>query len=191
MELVFSDKDLLVVDSFLDQPDEIRQQGIEAKYVDWAGQDGETYKRVAPVDIPDVANKLSFIMGRPVTIDGMAFRLNYAGELPNNEIHADLGWGKYAAVVYLSEPPEGVESGTAFWQHHTGAERIRSGELTTFALVQHDWNDQTKWEQTRWVSAKYNSAIIYKSELFHSRWPFEAFGDSPETGRLIIVVFFS
>jgi len=191
MELVFHDKDLVVVDDFLDNPDIVRQLGVSGNYQDHFGQDGETYKRVMPIHIPAIEHKLAFIMGRDIELLGMAFRLNYEGELPNNEIHADLGWGKYAAVLYLSEPPEGKESGTAFWRHHTGAERIRPGEISTYEAVKNDWNDVSKWEEVRHVSAKYNSCIIYKSELFHSRWPFEAFGTTPEDGRLIIVVFFS
>lgn len=33
--------------------------------------------------------------------------------------------------------------------------------------------------------------VIYESALFHSRWPFEAFGTDPESGRLIAVAFFT
>jgi hypothetical protein len=128
-----------------------------------------------------------------VQMHGMGFRLNYADELPNNEIHADLGWGTYAAVLYLNAPSSvGVVSGTAFWTHKaTGADRIRGGEVKLYNDVKDDWNDESKWDQTKFVSAKYNSCIVYRSELFHSRWPFEAFGSTPEDGRLIVVVFFS
>lgn len=181
-----------MIDDFLENPDDVRERGVHANFDDVVGPvDGVVYKRVAPGVIPEVEEKLSEIIGRPICIFGMAYRLNYAGELPNNEIHADLGWGTYAAVVYLSEPPEGQESGTAFWKHHTGHERIKAGQLDVLRDVEADWNNESKWEQTKFVSCKYNSAIIYKGELFHSRWPFEAFGQTPEDGRLIVTVFFS
>lgn len=191
MNIVHEDIDLLVIDDFLDNPDRVRSKGLEATFGDYPGMDGQTYKRVAVGAIPAVVDALNRIMGRPIQLLGMGYRLNYAGETPNNEIHADLGWGTYAAVVYLAEPPNAQQSGTAFWKHNTGADRIRVGELDVFDAVKGDWNDAEKWEQTRYVSCKYNSAIIYRSELFHSRWPFEAFGSTPSDGRLTVVVFFS
>ena len=33
--------------------------------------------------------------------------------------------------------------------------------------------------------------VIYDGSLFHSRWPFEAFGTGPQDGRLILVAFFT
>lgn len=191
MNIVYQDADLVVVDNFLERPGEIRGIGVNADYADLQMQDGVTYKRVSPQELPAVREKLEELMKRPINLLGMGFRLNYAGELPNNEIHADVGWGIYAAVLYLSEPPADVESGTAFWRHESGAERIRQGETDVYAAVKDDWNDASKWEQEKFVSAKFNSCIVYRSELFHSRWPFEAFGSTPEDGRLIVVAFFS
>lgn len=191
MDIVFEDTDLLVIDDFLANPDKVRSKGLHAPFGDYPGMDGQTYKRVAVGPIPDVVDALNKAMGRPIQLLGMGYRLNYAGETPNNEIHADLGWGTYAAVVYLAEPPNAQPSGTAFWQHETGPDRITVGQLDVFNAVQGDWNDASKWEQTRYVSCKYNSAIIYRSELFHSRWPFEAFGSTPADGRLTVVAFFS
>lgn len=193
MEIIYQDADLVVVDDFLERPGVIRGLGVNADYSNFNGHDGETYKRVSVQHLPEVQEKLEVLMKRPIQLLGMGFRLNYADELPNNEIHADLGWGAYAAVLYLSEPSDddGV-SGTAFWSHkETGADRIKAGDVALYEAVKNDWNDETKWEQTKFVSAKYNSVAVYRSELFHSRWPFEAFGSTPEDGRLVVVVFFS
>ena len=190
MNIVYQDKDLVVVDDFLARPEEIRGIGVSSVFEDYEGHDGELYKRVSIQHIPEVQEQLEKLMRRPIKLLGMGYRLNYAGETPNNEIHADLGWGTYAAVLYLSEPPSDGSSGTAFWRHATGADRIRRGETSVYEDVKDDWNDVAKWEQTKFVSAKFNSCIVYRSELFHSRWPFEAFGSSPEDGRLIVVVFF-
>ena len=38
---------------------------------------------------------------------------------------------------------------------------------------------------------KFNRAVVYESALFHSRYPFAAFGSGPEDGRLIAVAFFN
>lgn len=192
MDIIFEDSDLLIVDDFLSNPGKVRTQGLKAKFIDWAAPDGQTYKRVSPQTIPEVVDALNRVMGRPIQLLGMGFRLNYQEETPNREIHSDLGWGTHAAVLYLSEPPSGVQSGTAFWKHlESGYDRIAPGDVAALHAVEGDWDDPEKWEQTRFVSCKENSCIIYKSELFHSRWPFAAYGTKPQDGRLTVVAFFS
>lgn len=183
--------DLRVYDEFLPNPDSVRSRGLRAKYGNYTGQDGEVYKRVCNVVIPEVVDGLHTAMGRPIELLGMGYRLNYAGELPNHAIHADLGWGTYAAVVYLSEPPSGSYSGTAFWMHHTGHERVKQGEAEVLKDVVQDWDNVEAWEQTAFVPSRLNRAVVYRSELFHSRWPFSAYGHSPDDGRMIVVAFFN
>lgn len=191
MNNILHTPDLRVYDTFLDNPDSIRSRGIRAKYGNYIGKDGEVYKRVCNITIPEVVDALQNAMGRPIDLLGMGYRLNYAGELPNHSIHSDIGWGTYAAVVYLSEPVSPEFSGTAFWQHHTGWDRCRVGEESVLVDVLQDWDNEAAWEQTAFVPSVFNRAIIYRSELFHSRWPFVAYGSSPDDGRLIVVAFFN
>jgi len=183
--------DLRVYDDFLENPQSVRSRGLRAKYGNYLGKDGEMYKRVSNETIPEVVDALQKAMGRPIELLGMGYRLNYKGELPNHAIHSDLGWGTYAAVVYLSSPPDEQFSGTAFWQHWTGWDRVKKGEETVLVDVINDWDKVEAWEQTAFVSSKFNRATIYRSELFHSRWPFAAYGNSPDNGRLIVVAFFN
>lgn len=191
MDIVFEDSDLLVADNFLENFGKVRTLGLRAKYIDWDAPDGQTYKRVCPQVIPEVVDALNHLMGRPIQLYGMGFRLNYQGESPNREIHSDLGWGTHAAVIYLSEPPGGIQSGTAFWKHESGYDRIVNGDVAALNAVEGHWDDPAHWEQTRFVSCKENSCIVYKSEIFHSRWPFSAFGSTPQDGRMTVVAFFS
>lgn len=191
METKLHTPDLRVYDDFLPNPHSIRSRGLRAKYGNKHAQDGETYKRVSEMVIPEVVDALNTAMGRPISLLGMGFRLNYAGEMPNHAVHADLGWGTYAAVVYLSTPPDTVTSGTAFWRHHTGHDRIKTGEAEVLKDVVADWDNELAWEQTAFVPSVFNRGIIYRSELFHSRWPFEAYGSSPDDGRMVVVAFFN
>ena len=178
---------LLVIDDFLPDPHAVRAAGLAAPYIDWPGYDGEVYKRVALVDVPGLREGIERAMG-PVQMLGMGYRLNFGGELPNAAIHSDLGWGTHAAVLYLSDG----EGGTAFWRHRaTGAHRIDPGDVDLFERVRHDWNDADRWEQTGIVPMKLGRCAIYESALFHSRWPFAAFGNTLETGRLVGVAFFT
>jgi hypothetical protein len=57
--------------------------------------------------------------------------------------------------------------------------------------INQDWNDEKAWSIRKFVEMRYNRALIYESALFHSRYPFKAFGTSPKDGRLIVVAFFT
>lgn len=176
-----------VFDRFLPRAEQVREIGIRAPYIDWAGPDGEVYHRVCLTEVPGLLERIEEEIGS-VDMLGMGYRLNFGGELPNAAVHSDLGWGSHALVLYLSEG----EGGTAFWRHkRTGAERINPGDRDLFEHVRGDWNDESAWEQVRLVEMKFNRALIYESALFHSRHPFAAFGSGPDDGRLIAVAFFT
>jgi len=180
---------ILIIDNFLhvNIANKIRQEAIDAKYIDWLGHDGQVYKRISIVDNQDIRDTIEKHCGK-VDMLGMAFRLNYEGEEPNQSIHTDVGWGTHALVLYLNDGP----SGTAFWKHKpSGKDRLNPHDLMTYSSVRKDWTDESKWEQIDFVPMIFNRGIIYESELFHSRWPFKAFGSMPEDSRLIAVAFFT
>lgn len=176
-----------VVDGFLPQPDKVRAHALACPFEDWPGFDGQVYKRVWIGEVPGLIDRLVQEVG-PLELLGMGYRLNYAGELPNQAVHTDLGWGTHALVLYLCDG----EGGTAFWRHkRTGATEMRPGDFDLAHAIGSDWDDAGAWEQVGLCPLAFNRAVIYPSHLFHSRWPFAAFGDSPETGRLIAVAFFT
>lgn len=178
---------MIVIDGFITDAPAVRAAGLAAPYVDWPGPDGQVYKRVALVDVPGLREGIERVMG-PVQMLGMGYRLNFGGELPNAAIHSDLGWGTHAAVLYLSDGP----GGTAFWRHRaTGAHRIDPGDHALFERVRSDWDDAGQWDRIDMAPMKLGRCVIYESALFHSRWPFEAFGTGPESGRLVGVAFFT
>lgn len=45
--------------------------------------------------------------------------------------------------------------------------------------------DADKWDLLTFVEGKYNRAVIFDAPLFHSRYPVEGIGTTPEDGRLI------
>lgn len=177
---------MLIVDDF-PNASQVRQLGLEAHYIDWEGFDGEVYKRICLADVPGLQEAIEAQMG-PVSMLGMGYRLNFNDELPNAAIHSDMGWGTHAAVLYLSEG----EGGTAFWKHkETQAHSIEPGDMELFHKIEGDWNEVDKWEQVALAEMKLGRLLIYDSSLFHSRWPFEAFGTDFASGRLIAVAFFT
>jgi hypothetical protein len=178
---------VIAVDGFMPDAAAVRAQALAAPYIDWPGHDGEVYKRVCLTTVPGLQDALEHHVG-PVHMLGMGYRLNFGGEMPNAAIHSDLGWGSHALVLYLSEG----EGGTAFWRHKaTGATRIDVGDAGLLAAVEPDWNDPDKWERHHQIDMAFNRAAIYESALFHSRYPFAAFGTGPDDGRLICCAFFN
>lgn len=177
----------IIVDNAISDALSARAEGLRARYVDWPGHDGEVYKRVSLTPVPGLQEAIEAQMG-PVEMLGMGYRLNFNGELPNAAIHSDMGWGTHAAVLYLSEG----EGGTAFWRHKaTGAHRIDPGDMSLFEHVKGDWDDSDQWEQIGLAEMKLGRMVIYESALFHSRWPFAAFGTDYDSGRLVAVAFFT
>jgi hypothetical protein len=57
--------------------------------------------------------------------------------------------------------------------------------------VQGDWNNESSWEMVGLAEIRLGRAVIFESELFHSRYPFGAFGSGANDGRLIAVAFFN
>lgn len=175
---------LIVVDDFLLSPLDVRQHALSQEFYDWEGPDGQTYQRVCAAEVPGLKEAIEAEMG-PCDWLLTGYRLNYGGEPPNQAIHADLGWGTHAAVVYLSEGP----GGTAFWRHlPTGSTHYHPDD---YEAVIKDVDNPDQWEMRIMVGARPNRALIYESDMFHSRYPFEAYGDSMETGRLIAIAFFT
>ena len=177
---------MIVVEDFLPDAAGVRAAALRAPFVDWQGYDGELYKRVCLTVVPGLQEAIEAQLG-PVEMFGQGYRLNFAGERPNAAIHSDMGWGTHAAVVYLCDG----EGGTAFWRHKaTGATRIRQGDHALLDLVKGDWDDESRWDMTAICPLKFGRAVIYDGSLFHSRYPFPAFGTCPEDGRLVAVAFF-
>lgn len=185
--------DLWAVEDFLSNPEAVRDAALRATWQNWKSEtDGQVYKRVAEYNSPALADRIKIEMGRPVSIVKMGFRLNFADEPPNTLIHSDGdGWGNYAMVLSLTKDiPAG--NGTAFWRHiATGKDRLRVTDYDALMQVVPEWDDPSKFERWHVEEAKFNKAVFYRSELLHSRWPFEAFGSTPEDGRLTLVAFFT
>lgn len=181
------DRQALVFDQFLPDAQAVREHALASEFGDLAAHDGQIYRRVCITEVPGLRDAIEAQMG-PVQMLAMGYRLNYEGEPPNQAIHSDLGWGSHALVMFLGDGP----SGTAFWRHKaTGAHRIDPGDVELFEQIRDDWDSIDAWEQADFVEMKQGRALIYESALFHSRFPFEAFGNEPSNGRLVAVAFFN
>lgn len=184
---------LRIYDSFVPDLAALRAHASTCHFADWKGHDGQVYKRVWLGEVPGVRAAIEKCVG-PVEMFGMGYRLNLAGELPNVLVHSDLGWGTHALVLYLTPPPEAEEGphGTAFWHHVvTGSNKVTTADIDLLATVCADWDRLDAWSLRGVAEMKPNRGIIYDGSLYHSRYPFAAFGDSIVDGRLVAVAFFT
>jgi uncharacterized protein DUF6445 len=187
-------------DNFLRDPEAIRALMPDMPFQDIRGPDHQVYKRVAVADRNLFNEEIKEFIGAPVAQRYSVFRLNFNGEDPNSAIHTDAFYDSHALVLYLSRP-EDCAGGTAFWRHKkTGfttwpskQEILRKGKnpQRMWLDLTLDWDNLDAWEQTHLAEMKYNRAICYSTTMFHSRYPFKAFGNCPENGRLIFCSFFT
>jgi len=202
-----------LIDNFLKDPMSLRQKALHAGYQDIVGPNGETYKRVSLVPGRLVKARLSDALGVQLDVETAVLRCNWRGDAPNQSIHADSLYSNHAAVLYLS-PDDECRGGTALWRHReTGLDSWPTAltiqdpvELTRIqGVIAADWTKPEKFEMTELIQARFNRLAVYPTAAFHSRWigsflpadqeanasDFEGYGETLETGRLILAIFFN
>lgn len=182
---------LFQFDDFAPNALEVRNAVIANGFSSEIGPDGGKYIGISQYQVPHWSKRIGELLGCTIDPKLSCFRLNLAGELPHSWVHSDEICAEWASVLYLNLP-EQCQGGTAFWRHKkTGITR------TPFNLSQPqhiwltaEWKKKDAWEQYGMATMKFNRFITYPTCFFHSRWPWEAFGTSPEDGRLIWVCFY-
>lgn len=191
--------EVLCFDDFATDAKEIRQQVIDGGFTSEAGPDGAVYTGISKLQAPQWFERIAESIGRRIIPRLSCFRLNLAGENPHSWVHSDDICAKYASVLYLNLP-EQCKGGTAFWKHEAlGIDRLPPKEGLAsqginpdafYKLVEREWKDLTFWKQVGLMEMRFNRFITYPTCLFHSRFPFEAFGNDAKDGRLIWVCFY-
>lgn len=193
--------DLIVKDGFIPDVELLRADVLSRGFAPVTNPlDGVIYSGIQIRDNSEFEPALSELLGFPVRVNTSIARINYEGEPLDNGVHADHDLSSHAAVIYLT-PEKCPTTATAFWTDKlTGlVEMPRREELVGLGLseaelvarLQGQLNDLSKWEANAVVFARRGTAVVYRSQRFHSRFPFLAFGKTPETARLVIAVFFS
>lgn len=186
---------LMVVDDFLPHPHVIRNEVISLGFKDEFFE-GVTYHTVnADYRPPEIVRELARLYNRAVQIHVAAFRQGKKGSPLHNLVHSDNSCATFASVLYLNLLPDCV-GGTAFWRHRaTGwdsqptEDQLKDAGLTIEEFGR-DWHNADAWEMTSLAGMKFNRMITYPTTMFHSRWPWEGFGDTEENARLIHAMMF-
>jgi len=196
---------LQVIDDFYPDPQLVRDFALEHDFSQGTVMHGHLYPGTVVPYQPFIAwfiQRLAQTVGA-VDVKGTAFVSAKSGEYTEQWIHADTICAKWAAVIYLFDGHH--QHGTALWRHrasgcaaqdHEFYDKLgvniadRSQVQALVDRVKSESNSEEFWQCAGFTEARFNRLIIYPAKHFHSRYPREAFGDSPETGRLVQVCFF-
>jgi Family of unknown function (DUF6445) len=148
--------------------------------------DGESYRNVGmPPEGMSLARHIERAINHPLIWAMEFLRYGEPGDGAAN-IHCDVGYPSMASVLYLNTPEELATNpcGTAFFRHKAlGIDRL--ADPSHAAPTHADMRNYDAWDELFVVPAVTNRLIVYRSDLFHSRWPLE-----PAPGRRVHVAFF-
>lgn len=194
---------LIIVDDFLDDPHVLRDAALRLTYPEVKGM-FPGRNSVERVNIEGVNNEASRLVGEPLVpmshnqAHGKC-RIALASDVGSARVHVD--GSHWSGILYLSRP-EDCRGGTEFFRHiPTNTERAPysdqeaadrfgapSAKQWVEDLLNRDTNDESKWEMTMRVPMRFNRLILLRPWLWHTAG--ESFGDTPENGRLVYLLFF-
>lgn len=195
---------LIIVDDFLKDPSQARAQAFEGLKTPLPNKGN--YPGVmtrGPIAFEGVTEAVSRLVNTPLTpmpgsLHGHC-RLTLKAEKGRSGVHIDPC--DYSGILFLSLT-EDSKGGTDFFRHRaTGLDRVpttksalaKTGFSDVNTLVETIINREsllpTRWERLMRVPMRYNRLILFSPWLFHNAGP--GFGDRPETGRLVSLLFFN
>lgn len=193
-------KNILVVDNFVANPDEIRQSALITGFGTWHPKNTIIgYKNYDGVNINGLhvplLKSLTRLIGQPIFPASMIFRVTGA-ESDASRVHSDRTLGDYSCIVYLSKESHG--SGTAFYRHReTGsydqpalADMVKDQDAFEKLKAQMDAADPMVWERVHFVDGIYARALVFPAPLYHSRIPKVCSGTTDEDKRMVWVCHF-
>jgi hypothetical protein len=190
---------LLVVDDFSTGAQDLRDYMQEFGDFRTIPYDGEEYIGICPEVPGGVLAEIRKVPGIEQADIAMEFCRRHTNRQSTTDwIHADGGIGNVAAIWYLNPDQHNI-GGTAFfrfkkfgWDCVPSVDQIEAMGMTveeTSQILRAAANDESQWEQTLLVPAKWNRLALYPTRRFHARWPREGFGETDDDARLIYVAF--
>jgi len=190
--------DLIAVDDFYENPDEIRRIAMEQDFAPSGYHKGSRTKTRLILD----GTKTSFerIIGKRIIDWNQAFNgvFQYCTAKDPIVYHADVQ--SYAAIVFLT-PDAPPQTGTTFyrsringsWSYPTEEEAKRTGK-TVDELSRElfgdppNFYDGTRWDVVDSLGNRYNRMVMFNSKLIHAASQY--FGNDINDSRLFHMFFF-
>jgi len=193
----------LIVDDFLPDPEAVRRAALTLAYPHPQEQTyfpGRNANRALPVQGLDAV--IGGLVGERLKpapdTSHLKPRLALAGETGKGGVHVDNA--HWSGILYLT-PDAHCQGGTSFHRHRkTGTEHapVFPGEAEAMGLnhpselwekvVNPAHPDPEAWDTTMVIPMRFNRLALFRSYLWHDAGP--SFGDSPQTGRLILPLFY-
>ncbi|MAR18900.1 MAG: hypothetical protein CML44_05955 [Rhodobacteraceae bacterium] len=164
------DKNLIVIDNFLDNPDLIRQTALslDYTYIQKNVPGSRSSKGLGGDLFYEIDAKFQKIFNAKIKWywDNDTFYCQSCEEGTETWVHTDV-CTDWAAVLYLTPYPD-VESGTGIYHK----------------------DDDDEWEMNIAVGNVYNRLVAYRGKSLYHRSIVPGFGTTLETSRLTQVFFF-
>ncbi len=200
----------MVVDDFYPDPYQVRETALQGEYFEsqrYVGLDCDQKLLHKELD-----GAVSHLVGQSVK-GNMAEMGNHGrfrvtlGHHKNNEypagIHVDSNDCIWAGLVCLAldkDIPRDKATGTHFYRHkeydinrlplNPAEEKAFGVDFATMRRkVDEDGNDYSKWQFEFQLPLAFNRLLLFRPWCFHDNG--ENFGDSPENGRLVHLLFFN
>lgn len=191
----------ITVDNFLD-PERLaalRHDAVNLPYYNIRFL-GAHYNRIHIRSNDEFKSELEALVRSPIDQQHTFLRRNLKGEFSKDQVHHDSDTSEFVAILYLNLP-EHCSGGTSLFRHkETGADayprpheiaRLGRSPKREQAKFIKDFQNADAWEMTEVLEMKYNRLVLYPCTWFHSRFPREAFGTTPEDARTIWLSFFN
>jgi len=196
---------MLVVDEFLNNAEGLREQALRLTYPE---QEGAFPGRnsLERLHIEGLDEAVSRLIGEPLKpIEPLQShakcRLTLGKDTSRAKVHVDNS--HWSGILYLSHDADsqGTGSGTDFFRHiRTNSDRApvykeeflergySSFDEMHADIIEKDSVNDEAWELTTHIPMRFNRLVLLRPWLWHTAGP--GFGDKPENGRLVYVMFF-
>ena len=193
---------LLIVDDFLDGANDLREAALRLTFPEQQGAFPGRNSRER-INIEGLDQAVSRLLNEPVVpispLESHAkCRLTLAKDKGRAKVHIDHS--HWSGILYLSRN-EDSRGGTDFFRHiRTNSDRapVYKEELAAQGygsfdemhadIIEKDSVDNSKWERTTHIPMRFNRLVLLRPWLWHTAGP--GFGDRPENGRLVYLMFF-
>jgi hypothetical protein len=193
---------VIVIDDFLNNAEAVRAEALQLDYGPSGLFPGVNSQRKTVIEGLDQV--VSALVHEPLRgrwsdqSSHGSYRLALASDSDPGRIHIDIS--HWSGILYLSRP-EDCRGGTEFYRHlPTGTDRVPTDQAELNALgyasydemqrdiLEKDALDRSKWELTMSIPMRFNRLVLLQPHYWHTAGP--GFGDRPDNGRLIYIMFF-
>ena len=180
-------KELLVLDNFYNNPDQVRQVALDSSFGVRGNFPGQRTVPYMNESIKQVFQTIIRPLGGEITYWGDKYTgaFQYTTKDDQSWVHCDH-FTTWAAICYLT-PDAPFSAGTGIFRHkETGLSQKPDNEELSDKLCE-DGMDQSKWDLVDVMSNVFNRLVIYRGDLYHKSLDY--FGKTKEDGRLFQTFF--